>query len=421
MSQPTRPHRPHRKPSIPVVREVGQWHDDGFVIDAEPPRRSSRVSSAPAPKRAPLWRRILNVGAVVISSLVALALIISTYSAHINPASHPIAAVLSMVFAGCLWVALFVFGLDLWLFRKAAWIPGLAMLACSGAIASYMPLHIPNWGLNADERERSFTLMTYNVFMFIENELGDVPFNRQLAYILERQPDVACIQEAVYLSPESGNHIRQYQIDSLRLVYPYVMTQGHDFAILSKFPVEPINLDFPSSKFQSGGMAAWRLNIHGRVVNIFSVHLRSFSLTPTDKGAYRDLVKLDSPSRSDLQDAKSSILPKIMQAGVERSHQIEYLNKYLKRYGGNNAIVVGDFNDPDNSYAVNSVCSQSRMRQAYADAGFWPLPTYNSNSLYFRIDHVLYRGDMRAYAIKRGSLRASDHYPLTTTFLFDAK
>jgi endonuclease/exonuclease/phosphatase (EEP) superfamily protein YafD len=58
------------------------------------------------------------------------------------------------------------------------------------------------------------------------------------------------------------------------------------------------------------------------------------------------------------------------------------------------------------------------FKDAYRQCGFGPEITYNANKLYFRIDHILYRGDMDAINIRRGKLKSSDHYPLLATFLW---
>ena len=59
------------------------------------------------------------------------------------------------------------------------------------------------------------------------------------------------------------------------------------------------------------------------------------------------------------------------------------------------------------------------MKDAYAENAFGPTITYHGNRFYFRIDQVLYKGDMKAVDIERGDIESSDHYPLLTTFVFD--
>lgn len=400
--------------------------DEGFRIDKDAPRqaparRHGKEKPAAPPLPLPPWRktanRVGNAAMVVANALAALALLAAAYAQRVPPSELGIASMVSMAFPAAFWAAIIMFGIDVAWFRRTAWIPGLAMLACVGQIHDYFPLNLPRLPMSAEQKERSFTLMTYNVMAFSDNEAKGQPANRQLQYILEQDPDVALIEEAYCIAPSKDNSITQQQLDSMHRAYPFVLTQGENFAILSKFPVEPINLDFPSEDFVTGDIGGFRLEIYGKVVNVFPVHLRSFSLTVEDKSAYRDIVRLDSLSAEGLKDARTSIAPKIAQAAVERAEQIRYLQRYLQRYGGKNAIVAGDFNDTENSYGLYLLARESHMRQAYASTGFWPMVTYNANDLWFRIDHVLYRGDLTPYKMKRGTLKASDHYPLTVTFL----
>lgn len=410
------PQRPQRRP-----------HPTGFVIDAgngasqQTPRPERPREPKQKPAR-PAWHtacvHFANACMVAINSLVAIGLLVSAYSQRIDPVAHPNSSIVSMSFGFWLWIMLMLFIIDLLWWKRTTWIAGLAMLACVGNINAYMPLNLPHLSMSASDKAKSFTVMTYNVAGWNDNQGVDVGYNRQLEFILKQNADITCIQEAHFMAPTPENHIRQYQIDSMHTAYPYILTQGHDFAILSKYPVEPINLDFPTEDFKSGGIAAWRTEIDGQVVNIFSVHLRSFSLSDKDKSTYEELVKIDSrPTRTELRTAKADILPKVASAAVERAKQIALLQKYLQRYGGKNAIVMGDFNDTDNSYGIYKLCSESRMHQVFEEAGFGAAHTFHDNYLFFRIDHILFRGNMRPYSVRCSSIKASDHYPLKATFI----
>lgn len=310
------------------------------------PRKKANGRKAPRNK----WLKALNAAltaVVVIANIaVGLGLLASAYAHRIEPSEWPLASALAMTFGWWLAACTVLFAADLIWWRRTAWIAGGTMLACLGPIHDFSPLNIPNGGMSEEEKARSFTFMTYNAFQFLDFRNQNAPENRQLDYILRHQPDVVCLQEAEYLAPTARNAISQRQLDSLHIAYPYVLTKGVEFAIFSKYETKPINIDFPTDSFSSGDMAAWRLYIDGRVVNVFSVHLRSFSLSDADKGVYRDLVKLDSVGRKELHEVRADILPKIKDAAVDREAQIRYLEKYLAKYGGANAIVCGDFNDP---------------------------------------------------------------------------
>lgn len=366
-----------------------------------------------------IFRHFFNTLILALNVVVGLGLIFSAYSSEIPPTKWSPAVVVAMTFPGWFLAMLILFITDLIWWRRTAWVAGIAMLCCIGQIHEFTPLNLPHWRMSDSTKERAFTLLTYNVYNFddFQGHTGD--FNRQMEYILDKCPDIVCLQEAMFIAPTAENKINQFQLDAMHEMYPYVFTQGRNFALLSKYPAKPINLDFPANEFKSGDIAAWRLDVKGKIVNIFSVHLRSLALTIEDKAAYQDIVKLDSISKNDLRDAKSTIFPKLTQAGIEREGQIRYLQKYLHRYGGKNAIICGDFNDPINCYGLYLLETESHMRQAYEDAGFGPMITYNANDLYFRIDHVLYRGCFKPWSIHRGRQKSSDHYPVLTTFVMD--
>ncbi len=380
--------------------------------------RDSRQGRSPLHAVA---RHAFNVVMLILNVLVGIGLVFSAYSGRIAPAEWSPAVVVAMTFPAFLLAMTVLFIADLIWWRRTAWVAGVALLCCVGQIHEFSPLNLPHLHMTASTRERSFTLLTYNVFNFDDYQGHEGDYNRSLQYILDKSPDVVCLQEAMFISPTAANKITQYQLDEMHDMYPYVFTRGKNFALLSKFPAKPINLDFPSHEFKSGDIAAWRLTIRGQVVNLFSVHLRSLALTLEDKEAYQDIVKLDSISKRDLRDAKSAIMPKLCSAGIEREGQIRYLQKYLGRYGGKNAIVCGDFNDPTNCYGLYLLDTESHMRQAYEYAGFGPMITYNANDLYFRIDHVLYRGNLQPWSITRGRQKSSDHYPILTTFILNDK
>ena len=59
------------------------------------------------------------------------------------------------------------------------------------------------------------------------------------------------------------------------------------------------------------------------------------------------------------------------------------------------------------------------MHDAYAEAALGPAITYGKNRFYFRIDHMLYRGDFHVNEIHKGKPVGSDHYPLMATFVWD--
>ena len=78
-------------------------------------------------------------------------------------------------------------------------------------------------------------------------------------------------------------------------------------------------------------------------------------------------------------------------------------------------LVMGDMNDTPGSYAYRTVCGDD-LRDAWAEAGFGPTYTYHDHHLYVKIDHILYRGNMKLLSCRRDKEGESDHYPLVAVF-----
>ena len=83
-----------------------------------------------------------------------------------------------------------------------------------------------------------------------------------------------------------------------------------------------------------------------------------------------------------------------------------------------NLIVCGDMNDVSTSHTYRVIKGHD-MIDAWADVGRGYAYTYNRHGLRFRIDHVLYRGDITALNAHRLAGGSSDHYPLLVEFDID--
>ena len=83
-----------------------------------------------------------------------------------------------------------------------------------------------------------------------------------------------------------------------------------------------------------------------------------------------------------------------------------------------NLIVCGDMNDVPGSHVYRVICGED-MIDAWATVGRGFASTYNRHGLRYRIDHMLYKGDLQALFAKRILGGSSDHYPLVVTFDVD--
>lgn len=371
----------------------------------------------------PLKSTVLAIG-VGLNLFVAMVTVFSAYGGTFNPDERVIAAMAAMVLplllitGGLLFLANLFFDRRLSLILVAGWAVSMP------SILIFSPMHIWNRTLNAEESERSFTLLTYNVLHlwdFRGENYPGVEQNATLDYILSTDADIVNIQELEFLKPDKQWKITQAQIDSLQSRYPYRhIDAGLQLALFSKFPFDIVRLDIPKSK--SGLIDCFRLDIQGREIHLINAHLKSIGLTPEDKALYKetfDLPENKTELKRELKEVKSQLLSKLATAFRIRAIQARTIREITDSIGGP-FIVAGDFNDIPDCYAVRTIRGKD-MHDAYADAAFGPTITYHGDRFYFRIDQVLYRGPFKAVDIERGDIASSDHNPLLTTFLFDKK
>ncbi|WP_295731745.1 endonuclease/exonuclease/phosphatase family protein [uncultured Muribaculum sp.] len=364
-------------------------------------------------------RKLTRVIITILDLLIVVGLLVSAYGGSIDPSVSVLPQLFGMSFPIWIMAMLVMLPVSYILWRKSAFIPVVGLLVASPAIFTISPIHIGG-SLSESERQRSFTVMTYNVYGFTDHEYEKSDSatppswgSRTLGQIIAGQPDIVCLQEAYNPSVRY-----KAQMDSIKDIYPYRnFTDQVGEVLFSKYPFKIIPT--PQPQWETAHYSAYELDVEGRPLLVVNCHLQSIGLTPDDKALYRELTdkRLESPTRSELSQVKNSILSKLAEAFRLRAEQARHIRQFLENHPGN-AILTGDFNDVQSNYAYRCICDAG-MRDAYTDSAFGPTITYIDSRFYFHIDQILYRGDMRAVDIVRGNMKSSDHYPLTATFLWN--
>lgn len=344
-----------------------------------------------------------------------LCTLLAGYGGYINPDKFALAQLANMTFPGWIVLTLILLAVNLFIRKKLAWLSVAVLVACIGPILTISPLNFTSRSLSPDDESRTFTLLTYNVYNFRDNQGVNPEWgNRTLSYILSTEADIVCLQESSNLNGVG----KKAQRDSINTRYPYRLYSNRSGEVLlSKYHATKI--DTPQPDWGSGSFCAYDVEVEGHEVTVVNCHLQSIGLTDDDKELYRELTdkELRNPSRSELSKVKNGIVTKLLAAFRIRAQQARYIKEFLATRKGN-VILVGDFNDVPGSYAYRTIKSDG-LKDAYSECAFGPTVTYNDNRFYFRIDQMLYRGDLEAVRIKRGDLRSSDHYPLLATFLWN--
>lgn len=287
-----------------------------------------------------------------------------------------------------------------------------------GQFLVFCPLNPTPAPLTPQQQSQSFTIMSYNTLSFVDYQGHDSKqSNRTMATVLSSGADAVVMLEYQNQGPLS-KFVPKSQIDSLHTIYPYFAKGARGTVMYSKRPI--LHIVPPENIPEKGSIEAFRTQAANRKpVNIFAVHLESIGLDDADKQLYADLADTKGEdTRSELRDAKQKLVSKLYRAFVNRARQAKMLRSYAETLGGD-MIVCGDFNDVPTCRAIH-ILEQAGFKDAYSKAGrLWHV-TYNDPRFYFRIDHILWKGDFVPHSISIGDIPSSDHYPLTATFVWPA-
>ena len=359
---------------------------------------------------------ILLAGNIIVGGLT----IASAYGGYVDPNQTVKFALLSMMLPGILVAGICIAIIDLLFKRFFVFIQIGVWLICLPSLLIYSPLHLGSTKLSYAERSRSFTLLTYNTMQF-KDFRGEVPGlerNATVDYILRMDADIVNLQEAESLKVSEEYLILPEQIDSINARYPHrVDNVNQGLTVLSKYPLEFIDIPIPDTVAVK--MALFRLDIKGQTVHLFDVHLESIGLSTEDKELYAELFKKAPANeialKREVRNVKLQLIDKLSAAFHKRVDQARYIRHVIDSIGGD-FIVAGDFNDIQGCYAIRTILGDD-MHDAYAENAFGPTITYHDNRFYFRIDHILYGGGLRAVRMKRGDNKSSDHSPMLATFV----
>lgn len=368
----------------------------------------------------------VKVVLLCLTVLMALLLVASAWGGHVNPTSFSFLSVLTLALPLLLIVNFAIMIAWLVVLRwRYALISTAAMLVCWGSVRMVFPVNVISSAHKATP-ENSLRVMTFNVMNFGPYDPSNHTPSKSMRYILDQDADVVLLQEG----SQERNYLSLSNVEmmtpELEKKYPYHSDGRHDLVILSKYPYTVINDTLlktgpgaarggnPEYQYYARGYDLELPN--GRQLRLVNMHLHSIGLNNSDKDLYMQITKNNIDSEDEFRKIKTSLYNKLCVTFKFHAHEAQMVRDFIDR-SPRNVIVCGDFNDTPASYCYRTVRG-SDMSDAFVDCGFGYKHTYHDNRLYFKIDHIMYRGDIEAVAWQRDKAGDSDHYPQVATFVW---
>ena len=342
----------------------------------------------------------------LIAIAASFVLLFAAYGGRVNPTIWTLPSLATLVLP-VVAVVVIVLMLFLALFKQWRSVAILVAALCLSwpTLRLVSPLNF--FHPDPDPDKVQLKVMTMNVTEFNWADDGDQP-SKNMRYILDQDADIVVIQEGlVYFSYEQLKTV-QPMLGELYKKYPYRKKHFFDVGILSKYPFTEVKSPVLDQDSLNYFIKAWDVDAPGGQLRVMSMHLSSLRFTANDS---QILDSMNVPS--DRKRRVKSVVNKLDYGFRTHVRQVEAMRQLLDQTEGD-VLVMGDMNDTPGSYAYRALCGED-LRDAWADAGCGPTYTFHAHHLYVKIDHILYRGDMRVISCRRDKEGESDHYPLVAT------
>lgn len=361
--------------------------------------------------RALVCRTMLCANIFIIAGLI-----VTGYSAIINPAHHPYVSLIGFSFPA------FMFGnfcfVAFWLVTRIRYVlvPLGGFLLAYSPCKTYFPLNFSGNDedeyYDVDDRLPNGTLkvLTYNILGFNFSESPRTQPNEILDYIVNSGADIVCVQE--YHEPygqDSLNAVMQQRYQYTDTIHSDGFKKGNDVVgVFSKFPI--IGKEHIPIYTRGNSLGVFDLDIDGDTVHVINAHLETVGMSPDQKAKFSELVHGRNGKEQMKSDSKM-IIHKLAESAAMRAPQADAINAYIRKHKGERIIFCGDINDHPLSYVHHTIAE--RLTDCYREAGLYSGYTFQYNSMYVRIDNIMCSEHYKPALCKVDkSITLSDHFPL---------
>ncbi|WP_431135895.1 endonuclease/exonuclease/phosphatase family protein [Psychroserpens mesophilus] len=320
----------------------------------------------------------------VVNSLMAFALLLSYVLPYMAPKQFAILSVLSLAVPALIIINI-LFAVY-WLLNVKRQLL-LSLIVLTIGYNHVFSLYKFSSSKNVDDSQ-NISVMNYNVRLFnVFDWIKDANIKQDISnFIIEKQPDILCIQE---YRPDAEVTLDGY--------YKYEELSGKQVkngqAILTKFPIiNSGSIEFPNTS----NNAIFADIVKGSdTIRIYNVHLQSLGIDPT-------VEKLKNEDSENLFKRVSSTF-KMQQFQTE----LFLMHKKECPY---KMIICGDFNNTAYSYVYKEI--KGDLKDAFKQSGNGFGRTFDFKFFPVRIDFVLVDQSFKVNSFKTFDVKLSDHYPV---------
>ncbi len=357
---------------------------------------------------------------LAITVVMAVVMLLSAWGGVVDPHKSSLMPLLTLGMPVVLIVNVIIALAWLLLFRwKYALIPIVAIAVSWSPVSTVCPLNLFAKNFDADS---TFRVMSYNVANFGPYDPSNHEPSKSMRYILDQDPDFVLLQEG----SQERTYFNLSNVEMMRAEfekkYPYHSDGWRDLMIFSKYPYTVV----PDSAYDSeheyrGGVYAKGFDIlfpDGKQLRILNLHLRSIGMGEGDKDLYATITKqgVNVNKRSELQRIKRSLFDKLKIAFRRHAEEAAIVRSMIDS-SPENLIVCGDFNEAPSSYCYRNIRGDD-LHDTFQDCGTGITWTFHDRRMFFKIDHILYRGGIESVDWCREKAGDSDHYPQIATFVW---
>lgn len=344
--------------------------------------------------------KIIYYSLIAINAIVAALLVASGWSSYLYVSSFPIVSLIGMAFPAILAINLLFLLIWLIFWKRALWLPLLAIALTIKPILTYSPLHLSKEP--AESEDGIIKILSYNTYYLNIFKIGKSGTDNPIInYVNQSGADIICLQE-------SNSGALKNLINSDKDFLPDHKHSCHavNMSTFSRWPI----IEWKEIKFPDSGNCCLysRILMGSDTIAVYNCHFQSFGLNQDEIDDYNHLI--ENPKDTASYKGSKSALRKLMRAAVKRAGQGEMIAEMIDKEDAGYILLCGDFNDTPLSYTHRIIAK--RLTDVYAASGFGPGISYNRNRLYFRIDHTFCNKALKPmHCHVDKSIKDSDHYP----------